>query len=485
VLKEQTLKAVKKQSEKSKVIRVVTGVVVPVIILLLPLSSFAINGLTVLEQRTIALFAFAALFWILEPIPIYATSIVIILLELLMLSDTSINFLKGEGVSYGTTIPYKEIMATLASPVIQLFLGGFFLAAAATKYRLDQNIAGVLLRRFGEKPKFVLFGMMGLTAFFSMFMSNTATTAMMLSILIPVLNVFPKGDKGRTGFILSIPIAANLGGIGTPIGTPPNAIALKFITGASSITFGKWMSFGVPFVLIMLVLTWLIITFLFPSDVKKIKLNLEGEFSYSPKAIGVYITFVVTILLWLFDFVHGVNSYTIAMIPVAVFLSTGIINKEDLKTISWEVLWLVAGGIALGLAIEKTGLANHLIGSIPFDQYNPYTVVVFAALIGFFMANFMSHTATSNLLLPLLAALGTTVHGMEAIGGNKIIVLSATFAISLGMSLPISSPPNALAHSTGEFQTKDLIKAGLSTGLVGLVLTLATMTLLQFLNFFS
>lgn len=475
----------KKTSDTKSAIRLGIAILIPVIILLLPLSFFSIEGLTILEQRTIALFAFAALFWVLEPIPIYATSILIIVFELLLLSDTSILFLRGEGETYGTEISYKEIMATLASPVIQLFLGGFFLAAAATKYRLDQNIAAVLLKRLGQDPKWVLLGMMTMTGVFSMFMSNTATTAMMLSILIPVLNVFPAGDKGRTGFILAIPLAANLGGIGTPIGTPPNAIALKFMTNASSLTFGKWMSFGVPFVIVMLLVTWLIITILFPSNVKKIKLNLEGDFSFTPRAIGVYVTFIVTIVLWLLDFVHGVNSYTIALIPVAVFLSTGIINKEDLKTISWEVLWLVAGGIAIGLAIEKTGLANHLIGTIPFEEFSAVTVIAVATLTGFFMANFMSHTATSNLIQPLLAVLGTTLPGMAVFGGNTLLILSTCFAISLGMSLPISSPPNALAHSTGEFETKDLIKAGMFTGVVGLVLTFLLMTFLHMTNFLS
>lgn len=475
----------KKTSDTKSAIKLGIAILIPAIILLLPLSFFSIEGLTILEQRTIALFAFAALFWVLEPIPIYATSILIIVFELLLLSDTSILFLRSNGETYGTEISYKEIMATLASPVIQLFLGGFFLAAAATKYRLDQNIAAVLLKRLGQDPKWVLLGMMTMTGVFSMFMSNTATTAMMLSILIPVLNVFPAGDKGRTGFILAIPLAANLGGIGTPIGTPPNAIALKFMTNASSLTFGKWMSFGVPFVIVMLLVTWLIITILFPSNVKKIKLNLEGDFSFTPRAIGVYVTFIVTIVLWLLDFAHGVNSYTIALIPVAVFLSTGIINKEDLKTISWEVLWLVAGGIAIGLAIEKTGLANHLIGTIPFEEFSAVTVIAVAALTGFFMANFMSHTATSNLIQPLLAVLGTTLPGMAAFGGNTLLILSTCFAISLGMSLPISSPPNALAHSTGEFETKDLIKAGMLTGVIGLVLTFLLMAFLHMTNFLS
>jgi len=341
------------------------------------------------------------------------------------------------------------------------------------------------LKRLGENPRVVLLGIMSVTAAFSMFMSNTATTAMMLSILIPVLKMFPANDKGRIAFVLAIPIAANLGGIGTPIGTPPNAIALKFINATDPITFGQWMAFGVPFVIVTIILAWLLLIFLFSTNVKSIRLTLEGTFSKSKKSIIVYATFFVTIALWLLDFAHGVNSYAVAMIPVAVFLSTGIINKEDLKSISWEVLWLVSGGIALGLAIEKTGLASNLINSIPFASLGPYMIIALAAITGFFMANFMSHTASANLLIPLIAALGTSVSSLEAIGGSRLIVLAATFAISLGMSLPISSPPNALAHATGEFQTKDLVKVGFGTGVIGLFVTALLMMILHALNYFA
>jgi solute carrier family 13 (sodium-dependent dicarboxylate transporter), member 2/3/5 len=470
---------------RPQIFKLVIAIAIPLLILILPKSLF-LENITTIEQRVIAIFFFAALFWITEPIPIYATSMLVIVLELLMLSDSSLIFLRDDASDFGTVLSFKDIMATMASPVILLFLGGFFLAAAATKYRLDQNISNILLTRFGKNPKWVLLGIMTLTACFSMFMSNTATTAMMLAILIPVLRLFPKDDRGRTAFVLAIPIASNLGGMGTPIGTPPNAIALKFINNAPDpLTFGEWMAFGVPFVLVMLVISWLVLITFFPIKTKSINLSLEASFAKSGKAITVYVTFIVTILLWLLDFVHGINSYVVAMIPVAVFLSTGIINREDLKSISWEVLWLVSGGLALGLAIEKTGFANHLISRIPFETYNVYTVFAIAIFIGFFMANFMSHTATSNLVLPLLAVLGTTVRGLAELGGSQMLVLSTTFAISLGMSLPISSPPNALAHSTGEFSTKDLAKSGVTIGLVGLVLTAITMSLLNMLNYFS
>ncbi|MCP4947443.1 MAG: SLC13 family permease, partial [Aestuariibacter sp.] len=189
-------------------------------------------------------------------------------------------------------------------------------------YRLDVNLARVLLKPFGQDPKFVMLGLMLITGIFSMFMSNTATTAMMLSILTPVLAVFGPKDPGRVAFALCIPVAANIGGIGTPIGTPPNAIALKYLVGDNLITFGEWMAFGVPFVVIMMALAWFLIGFMYKADQKKIELSIKGKFLKTPKAIAVYVTFALTIILWLMGSSHGMNSYTVALIPVAVFSLT-------------------------------------------------------------------------------------------------------------------------------------------------------------------
>ncbi|WCE28643.1 SLC13 family permease [Vibrio sp. SCSIO 43137] len=459
--------------------------IIPLIILALPLSAFPFEGITVVQQRVIAIFLLAALCWVFEPIPIYATSVVIIVLELLMLSDKGfILFKLGAGeAEFGQLLKYKDIMATFASPIIMLFLGGFFLAMAATKYRLDVNLARVLLKPFGKDPKFVMLGLMLITGIFSMFMSNTATTAMMLSILTPVIAVFNAKDPGRIAFALCIPVAANIGGIGTPIGTPPNAIALKYLVGDNLITFGEWMAFGVPFVVIMMALAWFLINFLYGAEQKSIELNIKGKFLKTPKAITVYITFGLTILLWLMGSRHGMNSYTVALIPVAIFSITGIINKEDLKKISWDVLWLVSGGIALGLALDKTGLARLMVHSIPFDAFSPYVVLFGAAFLCLTMANFMSHTATANLLMPIMAALGASMTSLAPLGGEMTLILVVTFAASLGMSLPISTPPNALAHATGNVESSQMARVGVVMGVVGVLGSFVLVWILNVVGF--
>ena len=466
------------QVGKNSIVKLLIALGLPLFVLLMPSSWFPLDQITVIEQRVAAIFVFAAVFWIIEPIPIYATSILIIVFELIIISADGMYAFRGEGADFGTMLSYKEIMATMASPIILLFLGGFFLAMAATKYRLDINLARVLLTPFGTDPKWVMLGLMLITAFFSMFMSNTATTAMMLSILVPVLALFEPGQKARTAFALCIPLAANLGGIGTPIGTPPNVIALKYLTGSNTIGFGEWMTFGVPLALVALIIAWALLQLFFPMKGAKIELNIKGKFLKNPKAYIVYVTFAVTILLWLFDFVHGMNAYIVAMIPVGVFLSFNIINKEDLKKISWDVLWLVSGGIALGMALEKSGLASNIVANIPFGELPIFFVVALVSFLAAVMANFMSNTATANLLLPLIAALGTSMPGVADIGGSKIIILGVALSASLGMALPISTPPNALAHATGEIETKDMARIGTTMGFIGLGLVFLTLTIL-------
>ena len=438
---------------------------------------------TLIEQRVMALFVLAALLWLTEPIPAYATSLLIVLFSLLFLSDRGWIGARTPSPNLGRLLSYQEIMACFASPIVLLFLGGFFLALAAQKYGLDQNLARLLLRPFGENPRRVMLGMMGITAFFSMFMSNTATTVMMLSILVPVLEGLDPEDKGRIGFALSIPLSSNIGGLGTPIGTPPNAVALKYLVGSDAIHFGQWMCFGVPVVCVLILIAWLVLQAMYPLQTPKLRLQIEGRFRTGIDAWIVYATFVTTIVLWLTDAWHGMNAYIVGIIPVAVFSATQIVHRSDLKNISWDILWLVTGGLVLGMAIEKSGLARNLVANVPFQHLSPLVILLLLTLLATLMANFMSHTATANLLLPLVSVISATVPSIGAIGGTKALVLAITFCCSLGLALPISTPPNALAHATGLFATRDMAKIGLWMVFFGLVVIYAMLAILKFVRF--
>ncbi len=442
---------------------------------LVPTSFFGIDGLTVVEQRTIAIFVFAALMWMFEVIPTWTTSVLIIVIMLLTISDSSIWFMKGSGVpsEMGTFVSYKSLLATFADPVIMLFLGGFILAIAATKVGLDVQLARVLLWPFGKKPKFVLLGFLLVIGLFSMFMSNTATAAMMLAFLAPVLKTLPADGKGRIGLALAIPIAANLGGIGTPIGTPPNAITLSYLNDTlhMGVGFGDWMLVMIPYVIVMLLISWGLLLWLFPFKAKTIELNITGNAKRTPQTYIVWITFAATILLWMLDKVTGINSNVVAMIPVGVFCVTGIIGKEELKEINWSVLWMVAGGIALGVAMNATGLAEHLVEAIPFGQWMPVVVLIASGFLGYFISNFISNTAAANLIVPILSAVGVGMgSSLDPVGGVKTLLVGVALSTSLAMLFPISTPPNAIAHSTGLLTTKDMTKVGVLIGIIGFVL---------------
>lgn len=432
--------------------------------------------LSIVEQRTVAIFALAALMWMFEILPTWATSVSIIVILLFTVSDSCPLFLRGASYSpdeLGSLVSYKSLLAAFADPTIMLFLGGFILAIAATKVGLDTQLAKVMLKPFGTKPKFVLLGFLLVIGVFSMFMSNTATAAMMLTFLAPVLKSLPSSEKGAAGLALAIPIAANLGGIGTPIGTPPNAIALGYLneTMHQGIGFGQWMIVMVPYVIIMLLFAWILLLKLFPFTSDRIELKIENNRKPDTKTYIVWVTFAVTILLWVLDQVTGISANVVAMIPVGVFCATGVITKDDLKEIDWSVLWMVAGGFALGIALNKTGLAQDLVQSIPFSSFKPIVILIVSGLLGYAISNFISHSAAASLLVPILSAVAVGMGDMlDSVGGVKALLVGVAVSTSVAMLFPISTPPNALAHSTGLIKVNDMTKVGVAIGAVGLIL---------------
>ena len=442
--------------------------IITILLWALPVTAFGIDGLTVVQQRVIALFVFAALMWICEIIPNWTTSLLVIVIALLTVSDKGIGFLCDP--QYGTLVGYKSLMASFADPVVMLFLGGFVLAIMAEKYGLDVTMARALLSLFGTRPKMVLLGFLFVIAIFSMFMSNTATAAMMLSFLVPVLSKLPADDKGRVGLALAIPVAANLGGIGTPIGTPPNATAVKFLAEAGyDVTFMDWAVRMIPFVLIMILLAWLLLQFFFPFKSKEIKLEIpENTREKDWKTTVVWITFIGTILLWATEEWTKINSNVVALIPLGVLTMTGIFTKEDIKQINWTVLWLVAGGFALGTCLQSTGLAKVLIDAIPFGSMSIVLVMIVAGVVCYFLSNFISNSATAALLIPILMVVA---EGMNLdVAGTRGLISFIAVCASIAMLFPISTPPNAIASSTGMVATKDMTKVGIVVGAVGFVL---------------
>lgn len=449
-----------------------------------PVSFFGIEALTVVQQRVIALFVFAALMWMFEIIPNWTTSLLVIIISLLTISNKGLGFFCNP--KFGQLVNYKDIMAAFADPVVMLFLGGFVLAIMAEKYGLDVTMARILLKPFGNKPKTVLLGFLIVIAIFSMFMSNTATAAMMLAFLAPVLAVLPKDDKGRIGLALAIPVAANIGGIGTPIGTPPNATAVKFLAEAGyEVTFMEWSVRMIPFVIIMIFIAWIILQIFFPFKSDKVVLEIpENKRTADWKTYVVWITFISTILLWTTEQIHHINSNVVALIPLGVLTCTGIFTKEDIKEINWTVLWLVAGGFALGTVLQGTGLAKVLIQSIPFGSMPVLLVLLVSGLVCYLMSNFISHSATSALLIPILIVVAEGMADPEAMNNAAFTTMGGTYAMisfvalcaSIAMLFPISTPPNAIASSTGLVETKDMAKVGIIIGIIGFFISFLWVT---------
>ena len=442
-----------------------------------PVSMFHIDGLTVIQQRTIAIFCYAALMWMFEIIPAWATSVSTIVLLLLAVSNKG--FTTPE---LGDLVNFKELMAAFADPIIMLFLGGFVLAIAASKVGLDVYLARILLKPFGTKPQFVLLGFLTLISVMSMFMSNTATAAMMLAFLAPVLKTLPVEGGGRVSLALSIPIAANIGGLGTPIGTPPNAIAIgQLASNGIEVGFGAWMIRFVPVVIIMILFSWWLLQVLFPFKTKKIEIVIGGSCKKDWKFWTVTITFIGTILLWMTGEITKLNSNVVALIPFAIFALLGIFERDDFAKIDWHVLWMVAGGFALGTALNKTGLAAALVEAIPFGSWSAVAVLVIAGLLGWLLSNFIANSSAANLLVPILAVVGTAMTDQLAgMGGLTTLLVCVAASTSFAMLFPISTPPNAIASSTGMIKTHDMTVVGLIVGLLGIGVSYAVVLLFPF-----
>ena len=483
------LRHMRKYHPTNTFVRFAKIAVVALVTLLLwnmPTEWFGIQNLTIIQQRIIAIFAFATLMWILEIVSSWATSIAIIVLMLLFCSDSGILPMVNEE-EVGKLLNYKGVMACFADPVIMLFIGGFVLAIAATKTGLDAQLAKVLLRPFGTKSEMVLLGFLLVTGLFSMFVSNTATAAMMLTFLTPVFRQLPPEGKGRIALAMSIPVAANLGGMGTPIGTPPNNIALKYLNDPEGLNmglgFGQWMMFMFPLVVVLLFISWRLLLKFFPFSQKTVELNIDGGMQKGFQSWVVIVTFILTVVLWLSDRFTGINANTVAMVPFCIFALTGVINKRDLEQINWSVIWMVAGGFALGYGLNASGLAANAVESIPFGEFSPLLILVMGGAICYVLSNFISNSATAALLMPILAVVcGAMGDKLAPIGGTGTILIGVAIAASSAMILPISTPPNALAFATGYVQQKDMSKIGIIMGVVSMLLGFGLVYLMGILH---
>ena len=353
----------------------------------------------------------------------------------------------------------------MADPVIVLFLGGFLMAKSALKEGVDAMLAHIVLRLFQGKPGLILLGLMVFTATFSMFMSNTATTAMMITLVIPMLSELPKQDRLRKALVLCIPFAANIGGLGTPIASPPNAVASGYLANAGyDISFLSWMAIAAPFMIILLLITWGLIRAFFRTETQKINMQHEAP-ALTSRGVLVMCIFTVTVGLWLTDSWHGLPASVVALVPAIALTTTGLLGRKDYNSLEWHILTLIAGGIALGVGMTMTGLDRVFIGLLPLEGN---LVLGSLLVLTVLMSTFMSNTAAANLLLPIgiSFAISAANMGLAPVHAGLAIALAS----SLAMALPVSTPPNAIAYAHGILETRDIAFIGVLIGLIGLTL---------------
>ncbi len=438
-----------------------------------------------------------AAWWITDAIPLFATA----LLPLI--------FFPAFGILKADDIAHLYINST-----IFLFIGGFMIALTMEKWSLHKRIALTIIRFIGGSADRIILGFMAAAAFLSMWISNTATAVMMmpigLAIIVQMEDQFSAGTTRQfsTGLMLGIAYACSVGGIATLVGTPPNLAFTRIFQitfpGAEPIAFGTWLLMGLPLAVIMLVIIWFMITKLFyriPQSIHADTNIVESEYaSLGPIQFEervVLIVFMLTALLWIFRRPLTLGSFTIPgwsqLIPypklvddgtVAIFMAAilffipsrspraktaTIMGADVVRRLPWNIVLLFGGGFALAKGMQASGLSeiigNHLMG---FQHIHPLIIIMIICLSITFLTELTSNTATTQMILPILASVAIAMHL-----NPLILMIPATLAASQAFMMPVATPPNAIVFGSERVEIRDMAKIGFFINLIGvLVITL-------------
>jgi solute carrier family 13 (sodium-dependent dicarboxylate transporter), member 2/3/5 len=407
--------------------------------------------------------------WLTEAIPPFAVGIFIISMMLI-----------GFGTDYiiQDSAQIEMYLGTWTSNVIWLLLGGFFLAEGMKQVELDRYLFLMVTKRFGDSPMQLLGGLFFVTAIASMVMSNTATTAMMISSVLPLVHKIGKDSDYSKALLTGIPAAATIGGIGTVIGSTPNAIAVGALQEMGIyITFVDWLIIGLP--------TCFVLLFLYYKYLNK-KLNIsdtEVDITSMPasnipvnktKQRVVIFTLFATISLWLTEPIHQIPVAAISVVPILLLTLTQVVGSEQVRALPWDTLMLVAGGLALGIAIVDVGLAAIVMHQITSLPVSIVVVSIFFSIIAVLLSNVMSNTAAASILVPLAVSLPAPF--------NISAPITVAISCSCALFLPVSTPSNAIAYSTGLVEQKEFRRSGLFFLLLGPTLAFSIVMLWAWLN---
>ena len=405
---------------------------------------------------------FAIGLWISEVMPAFAVSLIIISFLVFALGNEHLNS-EPENIA--------KYVNTFSSSVIWLMLGGFFLAKAMSKTRLDEALFRLAVKISGNKARTLLLGIMITTMLISMLMANTAITAMMIAAVMPLATQLGKESKFTKALLLGIPTASTAGGFATIIGSPVNAIAVGALElKGLHVSFIDWVIYGLPLAILLTALSWIYLAFVFLKDNEQVSLSFldkvkqESSQEFNRQRKVVIFVIIVTVSLWLTSSLHGIRVASVCAVPLVFLTLTRVIEGKDVQTLPWDTLILIAGGLSLGLALEQTGLLSHYAETLITLKLNAILLIWVFAYFTMMVSNVMSGTAASAIMIPM---------GMAILLNYQIdISIIMAFGASCALLLPVSSPSNAIAYSTGYLEQKDFIHMGLLIGLIGPLLTI-------------
>ncbi|KAL1850681.1 low-affinity phosphate transporter [Diaporthe australafricana] len=424
------------------------------------------------QQNCLAMLVFVSLLWATEAIPLFVTSLMIPFLCVVL------NVVVTEGKPK-ERLNSKEatayIFAAMWTPVIMLLIGGFTLAAALSKCKIDKRIATFVLSKAGTKPSTVVLANMLVAAFASMLVSNVAAPVLCISIIEPMLRNLPSDSNMCKALLMGIALASNIGGMLSPIASPQNVVAMGIMVPEPG--WGQWFFIVIPVGIISIVLIWILLLVTFhPGRGTTIVPIREHREKFTGVQWFVTIVTIATIALWCASHqLEGVfgDMGVIAIIPIVLFFGVGILTKEDFNNFPWTIIILAAGGLSLGKAVKSSGLLDTVAIAISnrVEGMSLYGVlVVFSALI-LVIATFISHTVAALIILPLVYDVGAS---MEEPHPN-LLVMAGVLMCSAAMALPTSGFPNMTAimkeDATGQryLQVKHFISRGVPSSLITLV----------------
>jgi sodium-dependent dicarboxylate transporter 2/3/5 len=428
----------------------ITFVVVGVVFAILISSYFL--GFGTQQQIVFAITISALVLWLSEIVPLHVTALVIPFLL----------------VIFGNFKP-SEAFAPFFDSIVVLVLGGFAIALALSKYNVDEYIGHKLIHR-GSKPRFVLLGLMFSTAFLSMWMANSAAAALMMPIGLIILKenkMLPGKSSFGKSMVLGIGFAATIGGLGTMVGSTPNVLTAKFLNQAGhAFGFIDWSYYGLPMMIAVVFSTFVILTFLFRPEIKRINVKGAGK-KLNRKQKHVLAVFAVTVALWLTTEIHKIDIGTISLVPLFLLYALGLLNTEDFKKIDWPSLILIGGGISLGLAMHSSGLDVSMANFLnTFISGQPALFIALVVItFGVALTAIASNTAAASVLIPMMIPLAV-ITGINP----RSLALLAGIGVSLDFIMPSGTPPTTIAYSTKYVHLRELLKAGLLVSIAAIII---------------